>query len=154
MKRVTSYFIILMLMTVSGFAQTKWEKYSGNPVLSGGSPGEFDESGVIATGTLFDGTTYHMWYSTFDTLGIGYATSSDGVNWTKHASNPVLEPGPEGAWDEISPGGPSVILVNSTYHMWYAVFDGTNALIGYATSPDGFTWTKHASNPVIAGGPP
>ena len=154
MKRVWFSLIILMLMTANGFAQTSWEKYSGNPVLSGGSPGEWDSSGVIATGTIFDGTTYHIWYSTLDSLeGIGYATSSDGVNWTKHAANPVLEPGPEGAWDDISPGGPSVILVNSTYHMWYSVFDGINALIGYATSPDGFTWSKDASNPVIEPGP-
>ena len=52
MKRVTSYLLILMLITVNGFAQTKWEKYSGNPVLSGGSPEEWDKSGVIAPKTL------------------------------------------------------------------------------------------------------
>ena len=152
MKRVGFNLLILMLMTVNGFAQTSWEKYSGNPVLSGGSPGEWDSSGVIATGTIFDGTTYHMWYSALDSLeGIGYATSSDGISWTKHAANPVLEPGPEGAWDEISPGSPSVILVDSTYHMWYDARP-PNLFIGYATSPDGFTWTKHDSNTVLEPG--
>ena len=47
MKTVTSYLLFLILMTVNGFAQTKWQKYSGNPVLSRGSSGEWDESGVI-----------------------------------------------------------------------------------------------------------
>ena len=152
MKRVTSYFIILMLMTVSGFAQTKWEKYSGNPVLLPGAPGEWDSSGVVATGTLFDGSIYHMWYSIVDTIGgIGYATSPDGVNWTKHASNPVLNPGPEGTWDDKRPGSPAVVLVNSTFHMWYDIIDGINSKIGYATSSDGVNWTKHASNPILSG---
>ena len=98
MKKVWISLLILTVMTVNGFGQTSWEKYSDNPVLSGGSPGEWDESGVIATGTLFDGTTYHMWYSALDSLtGIGYATSTEGINWTKYVANPVLEPGPEGA---------------------------------------------------------
>jgi predicted GH43/DUF377 family glycosyl hydrolase len=147
--------IILILAPAGIQAQTEWEKYTGNPVLSGGSQGEWDESGVIGTRILFDGTTYHMWYSTLDSLGgLGYATSSDGINWTKYNANPVLEPGPEGTWDDTVPGSPSVILANSIYHMWYFVFDGTIALIGYATSPDGTTWTKHASNPVLSGGSP
>ncbi|MCH7497345.1 MAG: hypothetical protein IH971_05795, partial [Candidatus Marinimicrobia bacterium] len=145
--------IILILAPTGMQAQTTWEKYSGNPVLSGGSPGEWDSSGVVATGTLFDGTTYHMWYSTLDSLeGIGYATSPDGFTWTKYVSNPVLEPGPVESWDEHSAGGPSVVLVNSTFHMWYNVIDGIRSKIGYATSPDGITWTKDASNPVLSGG--
>ena len=161
MERVTSYFLILMLMTVNGSAQTSWEKYAGNPVLSGGSPGEWDELGLIATGTLFDGTTYHIWYSTIDTLtGIGYATSSDGINWTKYAANPVLAIGDSGTWEDFIMGSPSVIFVGNTYHMWYdgtdgtIGIDGTTSRIGYATSPDGFTWTKYAANPIFDVGSP
>jgi len=79
MKRLTSYILILMLMTLNGYAQTSWEKYSGNPILSGGSQGEWDESGILVTGTLFDGTTYHMWYSTLE--------SSEGVRSVASSSN-------------------------------------------------------------------
>ena len=41
-----------------------------------------------------------MWYSGNDenTTRIGYATSSDGINWTKNA-NYILDKGIEGSWD-------------------------------------------------------
>jgi len=31
---------------------------------------------------------------------IGYATSANGINWTKH-ENPVLETGASGSWEEF-----------------------------------------------------
>ena len=84
-----------------------------------------------------------MLYSVFDGVNalIGYATSPDGFTWTKHASNPVIEPGPEGAWDDegVLTGG--VIYKDGTFHMWYTGWDGTNTRIGLATSSDGFSWT-------------
>lgn len=153
MKSVWFNLLILMLLTVSGFAQTEWEKYAGNPVLSG-TPGEWDEVGVIATNVLFDGTTYHMWYVSSDSwIGLGYATSTNGVNWTKHVTNPVFEVGPEGIWENATPTVSSIVLIDNTFHMWYGIWDETNCFIGYATSPDGITWTKHDSNPVFEPGP-
>ena len=154
MKKFGSCFLFLIIISVNGYAQTKWEKYDGNPVLTAGEPGTWDSTGVIATGTLFDGTTYHMWYSTLDSSeGIGYATSADGIDWTKHPANPVFEPGSEGSWDIHTLGSPNVVIVDSTFHMWYHASDGIGFQIGYSTSPDGFTWTKHDSIPVIELGP-
>ncbi len=144
-------------VTAIGYATsddgTGWLKDTRNPVLADGGPGEWDADGVSDAAVVKVDDTYHMWYAGWDAAGvrrIGYATSPDGVNWTKHAANPVLEPGPEDAWDmqRVRPG--TVLWIDGEYHMWYTgvnVF-GT-AQIGYATSEDGIIWNKHPRNPVL-----
>ncbi len=133
-----------------------WTKDSANPVFEPGPAGSWDSIFIRSPSVLFDGTTFHMWYS--GQLGanfrIGYATSSDGVNWTKHAGNPVLDVGPAGAWDALWAYQPSVIFneTDSSFHMWYTGRTGNNFQIGYATSPDGISWTKHSDNPVLSSG--
>lgn len=163
MSRIVIIFISLFLSTTmcvitTGFAQTNWEKYSGNPVLSEGPPGAWDENGVIAQGMLFDSATYHMWYTGLDVnwkSHLGYATSSDAVTWTKYVSNPVLDAGAQGTWDQSGPGSPSIVFDSTTHHMWYDATDNSNNIrIGYATSPDRVTWTKYGANPVLDIGSP
>jgi predicted GH43/DUF377 family glycosyl hydrolase len=119
-----------------------WTKYSGNPVLTPGASGTWDHWGVLCSSVLMDGTAYRMWYfgksdSDPSIDSIGYATSSDGIAWTKDANNPVLEPGAEGEWDDFGVSGPSVILDGSTFKMWYQGWQGlaSSIRIGYATSP-------------------
>ncbi len=71
-------------------------------------------------------------------------------NFTKYSGNPVMLPGRSGAWDYLL-FHPSVLMMGSTYHMWYQGGWGSNARIGHATSPDGLDWTRD-SNPVLAPG--
>src|SRR5260370_39560301 len=61
------------------------------------------------------------------------------------------------AWEnsEISPD--SVLYENGVFKMWYhggAQWIGgvytARERIGYATSPDGITWTKYSSNPILS----
>jgi predicted GH43/DUF377 family glycosyl hydrolase len=132
-----------------------WTKYSGNPILDIGSPGSWDDYRVHANSVLFIGTTYHMWYSASDgsTQRIGYATSPDGITWTKHSANPILSPGPPGSWDDVHVYYPTVHHDGTGFHMWYIGHDGVTLRIGYASSPDGITWTKSAENPVLEPGP-
>ena len=50
-----------------------------------------------------EGDVYKMWYTGYNgapsniegkaEYAIGYATSPDGVNWTKHEGNPIFGPG-------------------------------------------------------------
>jgi len=67
----------------------------------------------------------------------------------KYAGNPILTKGAAGSFDAKYIFSPNVLYVNSTYHMWYQGMDGTTSAVGYATSPDGITWTKYAGNPVL-----
>jgi hypothetical protein len=97
-----------------------------------------------------------MWYMAFDSGGvgrIGYATSPDGITWTKYAGNPVLDTGAAGSWEGEDVTTPTVIKEGSTYHMWYTGHDGDAFRIGHATSSDGIIWIKDGFNPVLDVGP-
>jgi predicted outer membrane repeat protein len=91
------------------------------------------------------GNTYHMWYrgqGSGGATGIGHATSTDGINWTKDATNPVIEAGA---------GWPWVIELDGAYIMYAR---GSGGEIGYATSSDGSDWdTRELDNPVLTRGP-
>jgi sucrose-6-phosphate hydrolase SacC (GH32 family) len=113
---------------------------------------------VQSPSVILDGSTYKMWYTGTDTTGtgfsqIGYATSLDGITWTKYNGNPVLDV-TASDWDSNRVGGEEVIKDGATYKMWYTGSNASNiGRIGYATSPDGITWTKYVSNPVLNGAP-
>jgi predicted GH43/DUF377 family glycosyl hydrolase len=99
---------------------------------------------------------YKMWYSGYDGTNsrIGYATSSDGITWTKYENNPVLNNGPTGSWNEGGSSHPCVRFDGSTYHMWFHGWPVPDVptSIGYATSVDGITWTEYENNPVLVVG--
>ena len=126
-----------------------WTKQnSGNPVLTWGSSGAWDDSGLYMLYVMKDGSTYKMWYTGQHTAyKIGYATSSDGIAWTKYASNPVFA-GDGSGFDSSWVAGASVLKDGSTYKMWYFGNNGGGAgsdRIGYAWSSDGTTWSRRAN---------
>lgn len=64
MKRVTIIFIAASLFIPVGTAtqaQTDWKKDPGNPVLSEGLAGSWDDAGVLALEVILDGSTFKMW---------------------------------------------------------------------------------------------
>jgi hypothetical protein len=99
---------------------------------------------------LLDGTTYRMWYHVHradEYSSIAYATSPDGIHWTGDGV-PVIRGG-EGWASHVF--APSVVRDGNLYKMWYEGEDavwGEHWRVGYATSPDGVTWTTRAS-PVM-----
>ncbi len=154
--------VAVLLAAGGAFGQSTWTKHEGNPVLGHGAPGEWDEGAVDHSEVIFDGVTYHLWDAggaAVHATDIGYATSSDGVTWTKYPGNPVLRRGEAGAWDSVSLQPGAVLWDGTTFHMWYGAHRSTPVEsspfpTGYATSPDGVTWTKHPSNPVLPVGAP
>lgn len=75
-------------------------------------------------------------------------------NLAKHASNPVLDVGRPGDWDDQGCGCFSVAEVRGRYHLYYMGAGQTNAFrIGLATSGDGIEWQRSAANPVLPPGP-
>ena len=74
------------------------------------------------------------------------------THWEKYPGNPVMVPGNEGEWIYNAMGPSTVMLIDSTYHMYYHGHGSTNSrywAIGHATSPDGITWTKDSNNPIL-----
>jgi predicted GH43/DUF377 family glycosyl hydrolase len=133
------------------FEPYMYTKYPGNPVLSASS-GHFDSAGMRMNTVLKEGGLLKMWYGGYDGTHwrIGYATSVDGVNWTRQNSgNSVIDIGSPGEFDNEHVGIPYVINDSGTYKMWYGAHDGVNWQIGYATSSDGISWSKYANNPVM-----
>jgi predicted GH43/DUF377 family glycosyl hydrolase len=94
----------------------------GQIALETGSPGMWDDEFVYSPTVYKDRNTYHMWYTGFDglTSKIGYATSEDGIDWNKHYTNPVIEPGDIGEWDWLDAYGPSVIKIGNRYKIFYS----------------------------------
>lgn len=127
-----------------------WTKHVGNPVLSAGSG--WESSFVVDPSLIHDGTQYVCYYAGYDGthFRIGRATSPDGTTWTKYGSNPVLDLGAGGNFDDYSVNFPTVLYDPAAVHpwqMWYTGWpDGTaiDTTIGYAYSSDGLAWTRVA----------
>jgi predicted GH43/DUF377 family glycosyl hydrolase len=114
----------------------------------------WDWRSVLDPTVIKEGTLFRMWYTgrAWDwSFRIGYASSPDGVNWTKHADNPILVP--DAGWEAGSVRLNSVLKHGALYHMWYN--NGSHDAIGHATSLDGINWTKDSvHNPVLGAGAP
>ena len=74
------------------------------------------------------------------------------TTWIRNA-HPLLSTGPSGSWEDASVILPYVLKESTGFKMWYYGDDGSTTRIGYATSNDGTTWTKHPGNPVLDVGP-
>lgn len=134
-----------------------WQKYAQNPVLVPGAVNAWDSHNVAYPRVIFDGAVYRMWFTGGDATyaGAGYATSPDGIHWTKSPANPVLTRGTSGNWDDNGVGPAGVAQRDTLYYMLYAgssVQSGPNVGIGLAVSSDGMNWKKNQSNPVIVRG--
>ena len=73
-----------------------WKPYAGNPVFTGTGKDTWDqhirERGYI----LKEDDGYHLWYTGYrdgkdPVMTLGYATSTDGIEWTRYDGNPVFE---------------------------------------------------------------
>ncbi len=136
----------------TGYATSRdgitWEKYGRNPVLDV-TPGGWDSKVAHRGYVIFTGSGYKMWYNgdSLSTYHIGYASSPDGIHWTKFP-RPVLSPGPPGSWDGDHVGWCSIIGsdTSGTFQMWYGAQPGWK--IGYATGSSETTWTKYG-DPVL-----
>ena len=72
MKKVLSLMVVILL------------------AMSCGGGGDSSSGPVIAEQSdYFDGTTYHRFYRYEE--GVGYATSTDGINFDKYKGNPVIK---------------------------------------------------------------
>ena len=138
-----------------------WSR-NATPVLNPGPPGSWDESEVSGPCVVWDSSasTFWMYFNGSDAAGnlqVGLANSSDGISWAKHPSNPIFTPGSPGSWDAGAVGYVSVVQDGALWKMWHTGVDvfgpGSLVQIGYATSSDGVTWTRHPSSPVMTPDP-
>jgi predicted GH43/DUF377 family glycosyl hydrolase len=94
-----------------------------------------------------------MWYSggeQYEPDAIGYATSPDGLHWTKSPS-PIFSPDTAHAWEQAKVTAAQVLRQGGWYFMAYIGFsDQDHAHIGLARSRDGISgWQRLPMNPII-----
>ena len=133
-----------------------WTKEPGNPVMEPGND-EWEAGGLWGVSIMPDGDVYRMWYSATNSTSllvrVGYATSSDGINWLRDtAHNPILDVGLPGNWDSGARYVTEVLRCGNEYYMWYAGGLAPNEAwrVGIAVSPDGVNdWDQVPQNPVL-----
>ncbi len=134
-----------------------WQRMSDKPVLSAEHP--WEKVAVMCPHVIYDDQAklYRMWYSggeQHEPNAIGYATSQDGLKWTKHDNNPIFRPDPQNDWEKERVTACQVIQQKDWHIMFYIGFrDVDHAQIGIARSKDGITnWQRHSANPIIRNG--
>jgi predicted GH43/DUF377 family glycosyl hydrolase len=123
---------------------TSWS--TATQVLAPSGSG-FQSSGVSHPSVIWDGSQYVMYYTGTDSSGtpsIGRATSSSANGTFAAGASAVLSAGAAGTFDSTGVKDPVVEQVGPTdYRMLYTGVDADGIeRVGYATSPDGSTWTK------------
>jgi hypothetical protein len=113
-----------------------WVPYGKNPLFAG-TGGETWDREIRERGfVLREGDTWKLWYTGYDsrkseTKSFGYATSKDGLAWTRYPKNPVFD----GVWTEDV----FVVEHGGVYQMFA---EGVNDVAHRLTSPDGIHWAE------------
>jgi len=99
-------------------------------VLDVGPTGAWDQDKVGRPSVLLENGVYKMWFDgqKSGVRHVGYATSTDGVNFTKHPMNPLV----------LNAGAVDVKKIGNVYVM---VAEGQSGTAWY-TSPDGICWAQ------------
>jgi hypothetical protein len=138
-----------------------WTKYSSNPILKS-RVNSYDWTNLNDPRVVYVNGTWHMWYSgnhgnqnpsQMHDLDLCYANSSDGYNWTKSSSNPVMANG-FANWAMSEVRSYDVQWNGSAFIIYYkgrTAGAGATSWLALATSTDGITWTQDSNNPLRRG---
>ena len=129
-------------------------RYRNEPVLSAEEP--WEKVAVMCPHVIWDEeeNLFKLWYSAgeqYEPDAIGYATSPDGINWTKYSNNPVFKSDPASAWETVKVGGVQIFKKDGWYYNFYIGYKTVDiAQIGIARSRDGITdWERFPGNPIV-----
>ena len=132
---------------ISPQALVEFAAKTAEPVLQPGPPGSWDERITERGWFMYEDGMYHAWYGGWsgaynhasqNFVKLGYASSNDGVNWTKHPDNPIYTE----HWTEDM----SIVKNGNTYYMYAEnefTGDGNGATIDLYTATDKINWTRH-----------
>jgi beta-1,2-mannobiose phosphorylase / 1,2-beta-oligomannan phosphorylase len=110
--------------------------YTSNPVFDGTGKDTWDkqirERGFI----LFEDGIYKLWYTGYNgpesvTKYLGYATSKDGINWTRYSEKPIFSE----KWTED-------MFVTKYEGVYYMYAEGKDDVAHLLISNDGINWNE------------
>jgi len=132
-------------------------RMSDKPVLKAEAP--WEGVAMMCPHVIWDDgqKVFRMWFSAGGQVepdAIGYATSPDGLNWTRYGGNPIFVKGPAGSWECDKVTGCQIVVKDGWHYMFYIGFSELlHSGIGLARSRDGIhNWERHWANPIISPG--
>ena len=131
-----------------------WKRSGDHTVLMPDRP--WEKVALMCPDVLWDEhlKQFRMWYSggeQYEPDAIGYATSPDGIHWTKWADNPIFKADPSRDWERHKVTACQVVRHDDWFYLFYVGFhDVDHAAIGIARSRDGIhNWERLPSNPIV-----
>jgi hypothetical protein len=122
-----------------------------------GAEGQWDRYlwGGFSNNLIKKGSTYYHYYqgsayydNTCESVAyraIGVATSTDGINWTKHSGNPVIKWSSKGSIEEGASGSGAWLRSDGKVYIYYGANTGTGCTVNtagrLAVSSDGVNFT-------------
>lgn len=157
MKKII-YFLLIFIFFFPHNNSLAFNRYPQNPILI--PTEEYDRNGLLAPTLVYKNNQYYMWYTSIQTdniMSISFATSTDGINWVKSITNPVIRPNNNNPFIcEKNVHDPEVIWNESLnlFQMWYVAScepkptGEARYWIKYAQSNDGINWELE-TKPVL-----
>jgi hypothetical protein len=114
----------------------RFEASQKNPVFRGAGGQAWDAKIRERGWIIRDGDAWRMWYTGYDSsekpqMMLGYATSHDGLSWTRHSDNPIYRE----HWVEDM----MIVRHGETYYMFAEGLDDQAQLL---SSRDGLVWKR------------
>ena len=146
-KIIVLLFLLFSFLIPRKIFAGQWTRSNQNPILS--SSNSWDNN-VASPTVIKDEGKLKMWYQGFGNLSwsIGYAESSDGIEWHRVIDQPILSPENSEGVIETGIVEPSVVKTDK-YYLWYNSQNNGIYKIRYASSNNGIDWEKKSGYVLV-----
>lgn len=136
-----------------------WKLSPKTPVFTkGAGPTDWDSQAVETPSVVSFKNKYYLFYTGYTnqsdvkTYKIGYATSTDGINWTR-APNVYLAPtdpngSPNNQFNQYAVAEPGAVVFNNKIYVYFSAVGANSSVqttlqtIGLITTSDGVSWSS------------